>query len=140
MYGEERDDRLGRRVVAAGDTDGDGLADFAVAAPWSDTPGADAGVVYVVTEILSGTLGADASAAKLRGEAAYDKLGEYGMDGGFDLDGDGHADLVAGSNEHATGGTNAGAANLAYGPLSGVTEASDGVRVIGETERDRAGV
>jgi len=92
-------------VSPAGDVDGDGLADFLVAAPGSETGGEDAGEAYLV-------LGALVSAARttvlsdvdhaLVGETAGDRAGQ-GLDSAGDVDGDGLDDILVAAPLHSAG-------------------------------------
>lgn len=80
--GEEAQDRLGNRIAAMGDIDGDGGADFAAAG---------SGVVYVVNGSRADVI------FRIQGQLEDGEFG--GEDGGIaagDVDGDGIRDLLAG--------------------------------------------
>ncbi|MCA9323075.1 MAG: FG-GAP repeat protein, partial [Planctomycetes bacterium] len=84
-------DRFGTTVAALGDLDGDGVAEYAVSAPYSDglTGLSDVGEVW----IFSGSNGA--LMTRLSGAQSNDDFGRSMADVG-DLDGDGIPDFVIG--------------------------------------------
>ncbi len=96
-------DISGRSVSAAGDVNGDGLADLIVGAQQSD-PGAkaDAGTSYVVfgkagaTAVDLATLAADGAGFAITGQTAGELSG-FSVKGAGDVNGDGLADLVIGA-------------------------------------------
>jgi hypothetical protein len=92
------DDNFGSQVAAAGDVDGDGKEDFAVAAMSGD--GTEASLSGSVTVYRGGSSGA--VLRKLGGEQALDKFGAS-VTGGCDLDADGWPDLVVGATGHSPG-------------------------------------
>ena len=115
-------DQVGWGLAGAGDVDGDGSDDFLVNAQREDSgdDNANEGAVYLVTGDWSGeaeTVDLDRAFLKVRGTNAEDKLAT--VQGGGDLDGDGHIDLVVGSRFYDGGGADAGAAWVLYGPFSG---------------------
>lgn len=126
--GEYGDSRFGDRLGGTGDTNGDGVSEFAVAAYWAPSPtgASKAGAIYVFD--LSGsppTSAAHAAAVVLNdlADADDDELGATIGQGisiaGADLDWDGYADLVVSQNR--VGPTTVGAVRLFFGkpgPLS----------------------
>lgn len=87
-------------ALAASDVNGDQVADIVVGAIHHDTPHANNGAIYVFFGGLGLTGGSAASAdIKLTGAEAQDRLGEDIALG--DVNGDGIADIVAGSAFHA---------------------------------------
>ncbi len=99
------DARLGLVVTSAGDVNGDGYGDVAVAAPYRDYPGTiEAGQMWVYHGSPIGLL-AD-SALSLGGNHASDLLG-YGMTPG-DFDGDGFTDLLIAAPGYDNGQTDEG--------------------------------
>ncbi len=124
-YPEGASQHLGETVARAGDVDGDGLDDVLVAGPAS-TRG-----IY----LLSGPLSVGSSS--LTSSVAYtarwtgggsEELGR-GLSGAMDLDGDGYDDVLMGAPGNDTGATNAGAGYVAFGPVSGVSAASESAYV-----------
>ncbi len=116
---------LPSRASGVGDVTGDGTPDVAVSAPESSDPETEAGVAYLVdgTELLGGA-SVRYAAATLRGDDAYAEMGSALSNPG-DLDGDGYAELLVGSQGDATYAGNGGLALLLYGPVSGNLEAGD---------------
>jgi hypothetical protein len=115
--GTERGDRFGA-AVAVGPFDGVAGDDLAVGAPGADVGAAtDAGAVTVI-----GGVGASPGARFVQGAGGVGGAAESGDGFGAalasaDLDGDGHADLVAGAPGEAVGAA-AGAGSVVYLPGS----------------------
>ena len=93
FYGEATADRAGVTVSAAGDVDGDGLADLLIGADRSG-PG-NAGAAYVVLGGASGSMSLADADWILRGEFDDEEAGS-GLSTAGDVDGDGLADLLIG--------------------------------------------
>ena len=131
--------RSGIAVSGAGDLDGDGYDDVAVAGTLADYGSTNAGVVWIHAGPLSGSLAVTSGDASVRGDSASDYLGtSLSVQG--DLDGDGHDDLVVGAPYADEGGADAGAAYVFYGPLSGTNgAASADVVLYGAEAGDLAG-
>ena len=123
----------GRMLAGPGDVDGDGRDDIAVGAYADDTAETGAGAVYVVSGPGTG-LETVLEAEGIRyGEAAGDVAGRVAGPG--DLDGDGFAELLVGAPSHDGGGTDAGAAYVLFGPITGTDSLSAAdVRIDGESE------
>ncbi|MFH1463757.1 MAG: MopE-related protein [Pseudomonadota bacterium] len=114
LTGEHNSDRAGY-VLAAGDVDGDGFDDIAASAPWVDTGGTSAGLVYLLSGPQSGTSTLAGASARLVGEDAYDIAGRAVALG--DADGDGLLDIFVGAPGEGMGGSYGGETYLFYGML-----------------------
>jgi len=119
--------------AGAGDLDGDGQADLAVAAGFAgDSVG---GEVYVWSGPLSGDYAPSDATAVLVGESGA--AAGWAMDTS-DVDGDGVSDLLIGA--HSQNNT-AGVAYLVLGPVSGTASLGDAdVRLRGSDRGDYLGV
>lgn len=125
--GEDFGDASGGAVSAAGDVNGDGLADLLVGAPFAGYAGADSGRTYLVygkaggdavllEEVATGTGG-----FALDGELPDDISG-VSVDGGFDVNGDGFADIVVGAAGVDLAGTDFGRSYVVFGVPTEPTE------------------
>ncbi len=114
FWGEAAGDRAGASVAAAGDVDGDGIADLILGAVEESTGGTWAGAAYVVFGPVTSSAGLSTVGAKLVGESAWDRAGQA-VAGVGDQNLDGFDDVVVGAPE-ADGG---GVAYLVSGPVLG---------------------
>ncbi len=97
-------DFSGRSVSAAGDVNGDGLADLIVGADRDDPNGSSSGASFVVFGKADGTAvelsaiqsDADAGGFVINGVSALDFSGRS-VSGAGDVNGDGLADLIVGA-------------------------------------------
>ena len=119
--GEQAYDGAGNSVRGAGDVDGDGLADLVIGATdVYDGPIDFAGRTYVVygkadTESVQLAMLVDNAAGfMMTGEAEQDLFG-FSVSGAGDVDGDGLADIVAGSSWPEPNGTASGRTYVIYG-------------------------
>lgn len=110
LEGATPGDPSGPVVAAAGDLNGDGLADLAIGAPGHDGAGVDAGAVYVVYGSRDGVGIPDGRGGRvldlsvlcaddgflLTGHIAGEQAGQT-VTGGFDLNADGRDDLMVGT-------------------------------------------
>jgi hypothetical protein len=121
VFGDDDLDRLGYKVNAAGDVDGDSKGDILLGTPYADPSAkADAGVVYIISGDETGNVDFASATpmAKFVGASAGDQLGRAVGTGG-DLDGDGDYEVILGAKGDDENGSNAGAAYLFLGPVSG---------------------
>jgi hypothetical protein len=129
----------GGSVSGAGDVDGDGHDDLLVGALGNDEGGAYAGAAYLVLGPVTGTLDLSLADAKLVGEGAGEQAGGS-VSGAGDVDGDGHDDVLVGAVYNQEGGTDAGAAYLVLGPVTGTLDLSlADAKLVGEHPNDAAG-
>ncbi len=151
ITGEARGDGFGRSVAAAGDVNGDGLADLLIGADGNDAGARDAGAAYVVfgkADGLEVALGAaPPGVIRLLGSSVNEAVGAA-LAGVGDVNGDDLADLLVGAPAHdgPGGGTNTGAAFLVFGQAAGDTIALDAavaagraVRLLGQAAFDFVG-
>lgn len=123
--GAEQNDRFGR-ALAAGDFNGDGFSDLAVAVAHEDVGLiTDAGGVHILygSSIGLTTVGnqfwTQNSGIEGGGAEVQDFFGASLAAG--DFNGDGYADLAVGVGEDVSGIIGAGAVNILYGSPSGLT-------------------
>ena len=153
IRGDTAGDHAGWSVSAAGDVNGDGIADVVVGAPLNDHGGGNAGEAYVVfgKESGFGTLVVDLTALPasagfiIRGDADDDWAG-YKVSSAGDVNGDGFDDLIVGAPNGDDGATSAGEAYVVFGKASGFATidlgtlaASDGFVIQGDAQLDKAG-
>ena len=127
IQGDRASNLAGFSVSAAGDVNGDGFDDLIVGAPEGDydLDGDVEGYVAVVfgqTGNSRGTVDLTGLAASdgfvIEGAADGDDAG-LSVGGGFDLNGDGLADVIVGAPRNDDGGGTAGAAYVVYGSRPG---------------------
>jgi len=137
FVGEALDDESGTKVAGAGDVNDDGLGDFIVGAPGSDTAATDAGQIHVILGRNGGGwgLGADlaGASASFLGEAAGDLAGSA-LAGGGDVDGDGYDDILLGAPDSNDAGSDAGRIYLVLGEGFCVDHDGDGFGSPGSAE------
>jgi hypothetical protein len=138
----EFESQSGFSVSAAGDVNGDGLADMIIGAPeplsFSGQGGGSAFVVFGKAGGLSNMDLANLTPAdgfRINGAAVGDKLG-YSVSSAGDFNGDGFDDLIVGAPDaDPNGNTDAGSAYVIFGKASGFSDidvanlsAADGFR------------
>ena len=117
IVGEQGGDQAGWDVAFAGDQDGDGVEDLLIGAPYAHPGGVYAGAAYVVDGSQIGTVELDDVGARVLGANSGDLVG-YAVANAGDVNNDGYDDLLIGGPEEDSGGNDAGAAWLFFGPVS----------------------
>jgi hypothetical protein len=139
LVGEVEIDYAGTSTASAGDVDADGLRDILIGAPNNDEGGDHAGAAYLVHGGVTGTILLGDADAKLVGESAGDEAGVC-VSGAGDVNADGHDDLLVGAWGNAEAGTNAGAAYLVRGPVTGSVDLRRAdLELVGASPRELAG-
>ena len=119
FYGDLKSDQLGQVTRFIGDVDGDGYDEIALGANVADNGGASSGAVYIIpgsATRYSGAMSAGSVAGVIFAGDAGDRLGDLrNLGDGFDLNGDGLAELAMGAVENTTIGTDGGVVYFYYG-------------------------
>jgi hypothetical protein len=138
LIGEEPSNYTGRVVRGGLDIDGDGIGDLIAPAPYASVAGPPtSGAVYVVYGPPAGDIDLGSADGRLLGEGAGDYAGWADALG--DVNGDGLADVIVGS-DNSSGGRTAGAAYVVFGPASGdVDLGSADIIIRGDTTGQEAG-
>jgi hypothetical protein len=142
INGQSADDYSGYSVSAAGDVNGDGLADLIVGAPEAfPAAGRDAGRSYVVFgKATTGAVDLSAIAGGtggfvINGQCARDESG-FSVSAAGDVNGDGLADLIVGAYySDPAAGNNAGRSYVIFGATGGAF-AQSAVDYLGSTGDD----
>jgi hypothetical protein len=138
LLGETSADEAGWDVAAAGDVDGDGLADLIIGAPQA-SGSSWVGAAYLVLGPATSLSDLGSADARLLGSEGHSG---YAVDGGGDVNGDGLADMLIGAPDHTMTGYAEGAAYLVLGPATGdITLASSAqAELLGVAQEDYAGI
>jgi hypothetical protein len=135
--GESSGDLAGYHMTG-GDINGDGFSDVIVGARLADGNGSDRGNTYVMFGPLTGEMSLGSADLALSGEADEDYSGGSVASG--DFNNDGFDDLLIGALNEDAGGSNAGAAYVVFGPVSGdVDLGSADAKLTGTGAGDQAG-
>ncbi|MBT3221327.1 MAG: hypothetical protein HN348_19770, partial [Proteobacteria bacterium] len=138
FMGEWTSDGAGSVVAGVGDIDDDGMDDFIVTSFIHGSP-PQAGTVYLIHGPSPGNLLLKDIDDRIVGENYGDHVG-FSADGAGDLDGDGLPDLIIGAPNDDQKDTDAGAAYIALGPVSGEIPVSiTDAKLRGQAANDRAG-
>jgi hypothetical protein len=140
ITGATSSDNFGSAVAYAGDVDDDGSGDLLVGAYGYSS---STGRAYLFAgPITSGSQTYSTAAATFTGGTASDYAGRA-VDGNGDIDGDGYSDIIIGAYGQDTGGTDAGAAYVYYGPVTGshtLSSTNADAFFTGEAAGDYAGI
>lgn len=120
--GDNSQAHVGDLVVGGEDMNADGVPDVVLAATTDPTTDEFAGKIVVASGAASGSVDLNSAQALIVGEAEYDYFGSALSV--RDFDGDGYAEVMAGSKYSDAGAPDAGSAYLFYGPVSGSMIAS----------------
>jgi len=109
----------GRSLAGAGDVNADGAADLIIGAPGSDRNARDSGSAFVVfgkTDTGPVNLSGLSNGFRIDGKGVLDAAAGWSVDGGHDMNGDGHADMVVGEALGAfEGRSESGSAYVVFG-------------------------
>ncbi len=123
----EESDQIGSEygytVCGAGDVDGDGYSDVAVAATSYNDNYADEGVVYIYHGSATGIL-TPATTILDNGDQATLFFGR-GLSSAGDVNGDGYGDLIVGAYQYDAGNINEGRAFVYHGSSTGINITPD---------------
>ncbi|MFO1039001.1 MAG: hypothetical protein U1E45_19335 [Geminicoccaceae bacterium] len=150
IEGERAVEAVGSTVAAAGDVNGDGLADFLIGTPYNDSAAYAAGACYVVFGTTKSTASplhlADIAHGKggfkIEGQARGDYVG-HGVSSAGDFNGDGLADvLIGGRGDNAGAYVVFGVRDLPHSPveLDDVAKGQGGLKVESSDESDWLGI
>ncbi len=152
INGVSAGDRAGGAVSAAGDVNGDGLADVIVGAGADDPNGSASGASFVVfgkttgTVVQLSTVESGTGGFVIRG-ASTDDLSGCSVSSAGDVNGDGLTDLIVGNRSGAPNGVLSGAAYVVFGKTSGtvvelstVAGGTGGFAIQGASAGDQTGI
>jgi len=119
-------DHAGFSVSAAGDVNGDGLADLIIGVPYGDAGGADAGGAHVVFgKTDTAAINLTATGAGIGGFAIYSPsagdLAGFSVSAAGDINGDGLADLIVGVPNGDWTGADVGGVHVVFGKTDTAT-------------------
>ena len=127
----------GFAATAGQDITGDGYDDLVIASPFGSENGSESGTIWILEgPVTSGPVTLSESAIPLYGEADSGTGSSISCLG--DLNDDGIADLVIGASHNDETFTDAGAAHVLYGPVSGQQNLTE-IVLYGLNQDDNAG-
>ncbi|HEX4918590.1 MAG TPA: Ig-like domain-containing protein, partial [Limnobacter sp.] len=132
INGVSAGDRSGFSVSAAGDVNGDGLADLIVGAPFSNANGSRSGYAFVVFGKADGTTVQLADVAggvggfAIQGANVSDFAG-YCISAAGDVNGDGLSDLLVSADYGDPNGSNSGQSYVVFGKVDGAVSSLNDV-------------
>lgn len=135
VLGTQTNARFGSAVAGLGDVNGDGYMDFAVGAEFFDNTVTDEGAVFVY---LGAANPSTTQVARLDGNQGSAYLGSA-LAGAGDMNGDGFADLVAGSPGFDASVANAGNVSVWLGGTGGGFDVTRDLSVDGTATDARLG-
>ena len=153
IVGELDNDKAGFSVKAAGDLNGDGIADMVIGANGNDAGGTDAGAAYVVfgagslTSVNLDDVALGTGGFRIVGETDGDQ-GGFSVSSAGDVNSDGIDDIIVGAPSNSFSDTLAGASYVVFGSESGFAASIDlgdvaggtgGFRIVGDAFGDRSG-
>lgn len=109
--------QMGHSVASAGDLNGDGYSDIALAAPFYDNGQANEGIVFVH---FGSAKGAKPNPAIVLERDQFEAQFGISVALAGDVNGDSYSDLVVGANQFDQGQLNEGAAFIFYGSKTGI--------------------